>query len=122
MDLRDAQAPVEMTEIAPGWVREDLARQAATVLPGKRLSFRGPQDPHSRVGKCHREGSVAALRCSRLDLVVVTLVGDEDMAGDRKAPGVIEAPRRDADVVASYSLPEQRGAATAAKSAARLFR
>src|SRR6202030_1376781 len=76
----------------------------------------------SRAGKCHRKSSVAALRRSRLDLVVVALVGDEDMAGDRKAARVVEAPRRDADVVASYCLPEQRGAATAAKPTARLVR
>src|SRR6266404_1640918 len=45
MDLRDAYAPVEMTQITPGWVCGDFARHAPTVLPGKRWSLRGPQDP-----------------------------------------------------------------------------
>src|SRR6266478_4944299 len=45
VDLRYAHAPLEMSQITPGWVRDHLARHAAAVLPGKRLSLAGPQDP-----------------------------------------------------------------------------
>src|SRR5207237_726416 len=51
----------------------------------------------SRVRKRHREAPVADLRRAGLDLVVVALVGDEDMTRDLKAPGVIERTGGDAD-------------------------
>src|SRR5438552_4572425 len=43
-DLRKAHAPVESSEIAPRWVDDDLARQSAAVLPGRRRALRGAKN------------------------------------------------------------------------------
>jgi len=68
----------KMAQITPGRVcNQPRASRRRRFFPGKCLALAGPQEPHraclpSRVGEGHRESSVAALRCSRLDVVIVT--------------------------------------------------
>src|SRR5258706_269675 len=64
-DLRDAHAPVEMTQITPGRVCDHLARHAAAVFPGKALALAGPQEPH-RACCLHESGNATEKVPSRL--------------------------------------------------------
>src|SRR5579871_4586328 len=92
------------------------ARSIARALPCIRL-FR-PRGARTR-GAC---SPGRLLRLAILDLVVVGLVGDEDVLDELEAGRRIERAGRDRHALLAGRTPEQIAAATAAKSALRRTR
>ena len=67
------------------------------------------------------ESLLVPLQNSRFDLVIVTFVGDKDMAPDFRVRRLVETAHGDGGRFAGWWIPEKEGTAGLAEAAADFF-